>query len=99
MLRPGPLQSYSQPIDSSPAEWECDITSCQWGGTRLRCASSLLGFFQDGAHSRDDSGLGAAGGGGDGDDPGQRGGGGQQSRLRQSDWNRRVPLTLPLLSI
>lgn len=68
---------------------------------RPRCASvrSLLGFFQDGAHGGDDGGLGAAGGGGDGDDAGERGRGGEQGRLRQSDRNRRVPLTLPLLSV
>lgn len=99
MLRSTPLQRFSQPMESSPVKWEHDITSCKWGVTWLRCVRSLLGFFQDGAHGGDDGGLGAAGGGGDGDDPRQRGCGGQQSGLGQSDRNRRVPLTLPLLSI
>lgn len=44
-------------------------------------ALSLLGLLDNGAHGRDDGGLGAAGTGGDGHNGGQRGAGGEEGRL------------------
>lgn len=62
-------------------------------------ACSLLGLLQDGAHGRDDRGLGASGGGRHGDHCGQRCSGGDDGGLGQGHRNCRVPFALPLLSI
>ena len=61
---------------------------------------SLLGLLHDGAHSRDDGGLGATGTSGDSDHCWQGGCGGEDGGLcycRHGDG--RVPLALPLLGI
>lgn len=61
---------------------------------------SLLGFLYDGAHSRDDGGLGAAGTCGDSDDGWQGGRGGENGGLcYRSYWDGGVPLALSLLGI
>lgn len=67
--------------------------------TLLALASSLLGLLQDGAHRRDDRGLGAGGSGRHGDHRRQRGGGGDDGGLGQGHWDGRVPFAFPLLSV
>lgn len=62
-------------------------------------AGSLPGLLQDGAHGRDDRGLGASGRGRHGDHGGQRCGRGDDGGLGQGHRNRRVPFALPLLSV
>lgn len=62
-------------------------------------ASSLLGLLQDGAHCRDDGGLGAGGSGRHRDDGGQRRCGGDDGGLGQGHRDRRVPFAFPLLSV
>lgn len=63
-------------------------------------ALSLLGLLHDGAHSRDDGGLGATGAGGDSDNGWQGGSGGENGGLRYCrHWDGGVPLALSLLGI
>lgn len=68
--------------------------------TRLRPSLvSLLCLLLDGAHRRDDRGLGAAGGGGHRHNRGQGSGGGDDSGLGQGDGDSRVPFAFPLLGL
>lgn len=68
--------------------------------TRLRPSLvSLLCLLLDGAHRRDDRGLGAAGGGGHRHNRGQGSGGGDDGGLGQGDGDGRVPFAFPLLGL
>lgn len=58
---------------------------------------SLLCLLLDGAHRRDDRGLGAAGSGGHRHHRGQGGGGGDDGGLGQGHGDGRVPLAFPFL--
>lgn len=60
---------------------------------------SLLCLLLDGAHRRDDRGLGAAGGGGHRHNRGQGSGGGDDGGLGQGDGDGRVPFAFPLLGL
>lgn len=65
--------------------------------TELRL--SLLGFFLDGAHGRDDGGLGAAGRGGHRHHRGKGRTGGDDGGLGHGHWDGRVPFAFPLLGL
>lgn len=70
------------------------------GETRLRASLVLLlGLLLDGAHRRDDRGLGAAGSGGHRHHRGQGGGGGDDGGLGQCHGDGRVPFAFPLLRL